>query len=46
VLQYETLDNKDNFQRAFNEGLAAIELEQLSEEEIPILKINHLVAKV
>lgn len=41
ALGYKTPDNKDMFQRAFNEGLVAIKLEQLSEGETPILKINH-----
>ncbi|MDF5716082.1 MAG: CHAT domain-containing protein [Rhizonema sp. NSF051] len=37
-LGYKTSDNQDVFQRAFDEGIVAIQLENLSQESIPILK--------
>ncbi|WP_017743917.1 tetratricopeptide repeat protein [Scytonema hofmannii] len=38
ALGYKDLDNKDIFQRAFDEGLVAIKLESFSEGKIPILE--------
>lgn len=37
-LGYENLDHQDVFQRAFDEGLIAIALEDFSQESIPVLK--------
>ncbi|MBW4617310.1 MAG: AAA-like domain-containing protein [Desmonostoc vinosum HA7617-LM4] len=37
-LGYENLDTQDIFQRAFDEGLVAVGLENTSEEQIPVLK--------
>ncbi|MBD2200740.1 AAA-like domain-containing protein [Calothrix anomala FACHB-343] len=37
-LGYETSPNQDGFQRAFEEGLVAIELESLSQDQIPVIK--------
>ncbi len=37
-LGYELLDNQDLFQRAFDEGLAAAMLENISQGQIPVLK--------
>lgn len=38
ALGYEALDNRDVFQRAFDEGLVAIQLEDLSQGQIPVIK--------
>jgi CHAT domain len=37
-LGYKNLDNPDVFQRAFDEGLVAIEMEDFSQGSIPVLK--------
>ncbi len=37
-LGYEQEDNQDVFQKAFNEGLIAIGLEDFSQKSIPALK--------
>lgn len=37
---YKTFNNQDVFQRAFDEGMVAIEMENLSQVTIPILKKN------
>ncbi|WP_242061215.1 effector-associated domain EAD1-containing protein [Nostoc linckia] len=37
-LGYKNIGNQDVFQRAFDEGIVAIELESLSQESIPVLK--------
>lgn len=37
-LGYEILDNQDIFQRAFDEGLVAAQMENISQGQIPILK--------
>jgi hypothetical protein len=37
-LGYETSGNQDRFQRAFQEGLVAIQLENLSQAQIPVIK--------
>lgn len=37
-LGYENLDSQDIIQRAFNEGIVAIQMEDFSQGEIPILK--------
>ncbi|NEO94815.1 MAG: CHAT domain-containing protein [Moorea sp. SIO3G5] len=43
-LGYEISANQDQFQRAFEEGLAAIKLEQeLSEAEIPVIKKKEIL---
>ncbi|WP_243146728.1 hypothetical protein [Scytonema sp. UIC 10036] len=39
-LGYKILDNQDMFQRAFNEGMVAIQMEDLSQGSIPVLKKN------
>ncbi|BAZ08591.1 TPR domain protein [Calothrix sp. NIES-4071] len=39
-LGYKLEKNQDLFQRAFDEGLAAIELENLSQSQIPVIIIN------
>ena len=39
-LGYTTPDNLDRFQRAFQEGLVAIKLENLSQARIPVIKIR------
>ncbi|QFS44768.1 GUN4 domain-containing protein [Nostoc sphaeroides] len=38
ALGYEALDNQDVFQRAFDEGLVAIQLEDTLEGQIPVLQ--------
>jgi hypothetical protein len=38
ALGYKTSTNKDVFQRAFDEGLVAIQMENISQELIPVLK--------
>ena len=38
ALGYKTQDNQDVFQRAFDEGLVAIQIENLSEGQIPVIK--------
>ena len=45
ALGYETPDNIDIFQRAFDEGLVAIQLEDLSEGQIPVLVSNKTLDK-
>lgn len=42
-LGYKLDKNKDQFKRAFDEGLAAIKLENLSQSQIPVLKINSTI---
>jgi hypothetical protein len=37
-LGYDNLDNQDIFQRAFDEGIVAIQLENLAHGKIPVLK--------
>lgn len=37
-LGYKTPDNQDVFQRAFDEGMVAIEMENFSQRMIPVLK--------
>jgi len=43
ALGYEAPDNQDVFQRAFDEGLVAIQLENLSEGQTPVLKKKGLI---
>lgn len=45
ALGYETPDNIDIFKRAFDEGLVAIQLEDLSEGQIPVLIKNETLSK-
>ncbi len=40
-LGYKNLVNQDLFQRAFNEGMVAIQLESFSQGSIPVLKKNN-----
>ena len=40
-LGYEILDNQDVFQRAFDEGVVAAQLENISQGQIPVLKKSH-----
>ncbi len=37
-LGYKNSDNQDNFQRAFDEGIVAIQMENLAHGQIPVLK--------
>jgi hypothetical protein len=37
-LGYKTSGNQDVFQRAFDEGMVAIEMENVSQGSIPVLK--------
>ncbi|MDZ8141014.1 MAG: GUN4 domain-containing protein [Nostoc sp. DedQUE04] len=46
ALGYEALDNRDIFQRAFDEGLVAIQLENILEEQIPVLKKKNSFSSV
>ena len=39
-LGYETIENQDRFQRAFEEGLVALKMENLSSAETPVMKIK------
>ena len=43
ALGYETPDNIDIFERAFQEGLVAIQLEDISEGQIPVLIKNEML---
>ncbi|MBH8572490.1 tetratricopeptide repeat protein [Nostocaceae cyanobacterium CENA369] len=43
ALGYESSVREDVFQRAFNEGLVAIQLENISEGQIPVLKKKGLI---
>ena len=37
-LGYKNVDNRDVFQTAFDEGIAAIALEDFSQKSVPVLK--------
>jgi hypothetical protein len=37
-LGYKNLDNQDMFQRAFDEGIVAIQMENLAQGQVPVLK--------
>ena len=45
ALGYETQDNIDIFQRAFEEGLVAIQLEEISQGQIPVLIKNQTLSQ-
>lgn len=42
-LGYKNLDNQDNFTRAFNEAMVAIQMENLVQGEIPVLKQKEII---